>query len=124
MTAPKATEKPPSPGGLSRKEIAAPPIPTSSVSEENAESALRNYEQAQLHLFQSNFNLILQQVQSWVAVQKQMQVEMELTLGKVRAFAELAERIVQTSDSQLEKLVAVTAALLQLMDQLQNPPQQ
>lgn len=108
----------------SSKEITPPPIPSLPVSAPSAEANLRNYEQAALSLFQQNFNLLFQQVAQWVAVQRQMQAELELTLGKVRAFAELAERIVNTSDSQLEKLVALTSAMIQWWERMQNPPEQ
>lgn len=104
---------------VSKKEITPPPIPSLPISAPSAEENLRDYERAALSLFQQNFNLLLQQVAQWVASQKQQQLEMELTLGKVRAFAELAERIVQTSDSQLEKLVALVTAVIVLHDQMQ-----
>lgn len=100
------------------------PTPVLMKSGDDADANLRSFEQAQLRLFQENFNLVLQQVAQWIALQKQQANEVELTLGKVRAFAELAERIVNTSDAQLEKLVVVTTALIQLYERIQNPPQE
>lgn len=126
MSAPKmqpTTQKPEPSPLVSRKEITPPPIPVLPPSGPSDEQSLRSYERAALQLFQQNFNLLFQQVAQWVANQKQQQQEMELTLGKVRSFAELAERIVNASDSQLEKLVVVTEALITLYERIQNPPQ-
>lgn len=108
---------------VSKSKIEPPPIPTLTVSESPDDENLRSYEQAALRLFQQNFNLVLQQVAQWVATQKEMLATVDLTLGKVRAFAELAERIVQASDSQLDKMVAITDALVTLYDRIQNPPE-
>lgn len=119
---PPATTEPPA--LVSKKQIVPPPIPTLPISGNDAEENMRDYERAALSLFQQNFNLLLNQVAQWVASQKEQQAALDLTLGKVRAFAELAERIVQASDSQLEKMVAITEALITLYERIQNPPQE
>jgi hypothetical protein len=107
-----------------QKEIKAPPLPNLNGSGQSVDANLQAWQEAQLSLFRDNFNLLFQQVAQWVAVARQRDQEMELTLGKVRAFAELAERIVQTADSQLEKLVALNAATIQLYERIQNPPKE
>lgn len=122
-SSPPSNEPPTDPPVIMPPKTAKGPAVPSLSFEKDAESSLRNFEQAQLRLFQENFNLILQQVAQWIALQKQQANEVELTLGKVRAFAELTERIVQSADSQLEKLVAVTTALIQLWERMENPPQ-
>jgi len=119
------TTKQPEPLPLpSQKEIKAPPLPNLNGSGQSVEQNLQSWQEAQLSLFRDNFNLLFQQVAQWIAVARQRDQEMELTLGKVRAFAELAERIVASADSQLEKQVAITAALIQLYERIQNPPQE
>lgn len=122
-SAPPSMNEPPSLPN-SQRETRQLPRPPFNVSAKGDEQSLSALERAQLHLLQENFNLLFQQVAQWTAIARQRDQEMELTLGKVRAFAELAERIVTTADSQLEKLVALVAAVLTFYQSLQaNPPE-
>lgn len=107
----------------SKRATEAPPSVSLNDLEQSDAASLTAFERAELSLLLQRFDLLDKQIDRWIAISRQRDQEMELTLGKVRAFAELAERIVQVSDSQLEKLVAVTTALIQLMERVQNPPQ-
>lgn len=107
----------------SQKETRVLPLPSLPSGETSEQESLTAFERAELRLLRENFNLQNTQIAQWIAVARQRDQEMELTLGKMRAFAELTERIVDGANAQLEQLVTLVAALLTFYQSLQeNPP--